>query len=125
MKKGIIVVKNNIENYCKMYDMLSSCSISECFNCGCADYCVFDENNNLVKPFRKKNLLLKKVITTKYIVEFKEDIDITKLEQFLKNKNSDYCLIKITRNGLSKQFETVRRFKTTEEKQKVLTKQLA
>lgn len=94
-KKGIIVIKNQINDYCTVNELSGLCSTIDCFKCKNADYRIFTINGNIIREFKEFDIREEKVNITKYLIEFFDGVDYDNIENYLQNEYSDYRLTRL------------------------------
>lgn len=92
-KTGIIIRIKQIEKNCFSYGSKEACNTAYCFVCPNCDYQLKLDDGSIIHDFKYNNYNNKTMMIERYNIQFFDDVDFSKIDEYLQDDDSNYRLI--------------------------------
>lgn len=113
----LMIQKTQIKDGCWTYDPIGLCLVTECLRCENADYRIIDKDGKIIKDFKFYGLKGHDIRTSKYLIEFFDEVDYKDIEEYLNDENSDYRMTRIYSSENGKESIVMRPSKTDQKEE--------
>lgn len=117
-KESLMIQKIQIKDSCAVYDPIGLCLVTECLTCENADCCIINSDGTIIKDFKYYGLKEEDIRTSKYLIEFFDEVDYDNIEDYLINEDSDYRMTRIYSSENGKE-NVIMRFSKADKKEEL------